>query len=127
MPIGLITFPVTTDAAGAGTASSVSIQGECTELRIPNAGTAMLGTGSTATVSLTRALDGGTIFRTTAGSAPFSERFGQQLFTQTGGSAIFAAGTAEFVDGVPVFGTVTCVVSGAQASKSGTVYMYYRR
>lgn len=127
MPVGLVTLAVTTDAAGAGTATSPrAISGEVLGVRMDNAGTAVT-TGGTADFTFTKSPDGGTILALTNAEAPFEYRVGQQLYTTAGGSVIYAAGTAVYTEGVPVFGTVTMTVAQGAASAGGTVYLYYKR
>ena len=127
MPVGLVTLAVTTNGWGGGTVtSSRAISGDILAVRMDNGGTAVT-TGGTADFTFTKSPDGGTVLALTNASAPFEYRVGQQLFNQTGGSVIYAAGTAVYTDGVPVFGTVTMTVAQGAGSASGTVYMYYRR
>lgn len=128
MPVGRLSFAVTTDASGNGTATSIPSNGLIYEVRVPLAGTAMLGAGATATVALTRGFDGGTVASFSSCAANIQRAVGLGLYTNSGGTTAYALGIGPVVSpGVPFNGTVTCTVTGAQPSKSGTVYAYYQR
>ena len=128
MPTGVATFAVTTDAAGAGTANSTRpLRGEALIVRIPNAGTALTGTGSTCDFRITRAYDGGTIIDLTNVSAPLQYQPRDPVHSLTGGTSAYSLGVGPvYTDSVPMWGTVTCTVASGAPSASGTVYLIYR-
>ena len=105
-------------ANAAGTFTSVRpVVGDVVQVRNP--GTSF---GSTADYTLTRQLDGGTIFAGLDVAGPW--QFNPVLTTSlNSGTAL--AGTASY-PGVPCASHVTLVVGSAVASSVGTVHVYYR-
>lgn len=125
----LIPMVFTTNAAGASSiVSARPHQGEVLIISMPQAGTALMGTGGTADVVFTRQLDGGTIASLSNVAPPFGYRPRQELHTTSGGTTAYELGVGpQFDEGVPVFGRIVGSLSSAQPDKSGTVYLRYRR
>lgn len=111
-----VSIPLTLNGSGAGTADSdAPVWGDVAEVRY-NGGTAFIGLG---TVSLTRAVDGGTILAGSTGNGTWSYAPVQTTHTR----ALAAAGT---VSDIPVDGYMRLVVTGGGASASGTIDVYVR-
>ena len=112
---------VTTDAAGAGTATTVSpLNGHVEEVRY--GGTILAGT---ATFTLTRVGDGGTILAYTATAAPWSRAPLQPVHSSVGGGALVAAtGGSALADRVPVDGYVQLVVANAGSVLTDSVSIF---
>ena len=133
MAIGVVTFAVTCDAAGAGTVSSArALREEVLSIRMPNAGTALTngaGAGGTTDITITRAYDGGTIAALSNVTAPFQYQPRDPIHSLTGGTTSYALGFGPIpvTEGVPVWGTATVTVASGAPSSSGTVYMLVRR
>ena len=131
MPVGLATFAVTTDAAGAGTVSSTGVlRGEILSLRVPNAGTALTngaGVGGSTDITITRPYDGGTVASLTNVTAPFQYQPRDIIHSTSGGTTAYSTGNSVYSESVPVYGTVTVTVASGAPSASGTIYMHYRR
>lgn len=119
---------VTSDASGAGTATTpYPVSGEIVEVRVPNAGTALMS-GGTADLTITRATDGGTVFAGSNVAPPFQYAPRQQVHTTTGGTTNYASGVGPVVDpaGIPVDDYLTVTVAQGLASQSATVYIHVR-
>lgn len=128
MPVGLATFVVTTDAAGAGTVSSSNVlRGEILSVRMPLAGTALTLQGGTTDFLFTRAYDGATILSAANQSAPWQYQPREAVHTIAAGTTAYSTGNSVYSDSVPMYGTVTLTVAQGQPSMSGTVYVHYRR
>lgn len=111
---------VTSGANGAGTATTRPISGQVVEVRIPNAGTALFS-GGTADLTITRQNDGGTVVGAANITIPFTISPRQIMQPVAGG------GTALLdPNGVPVDSGLNVVVADGLASKTTTVYIYYR-
>lgn len=121
MPVQVYSIPVTTDAAGAGTASTRAIRGEIVKVRAPLAATAISATGGTTDWKFVDAFNGSTVLTVDNTNAPWERHPVVETHTAAGGTA----GTATF-PGSPVGGTVTMTVANGQPSKSGTVFLYLR-
>lgn len=121
MPVQVYSIAVTTDAAGAGTASTRAIRGEIVKIRAPLAATAISAAGGTTDWKFVDAFNGSTILNLTDVNAPWERQPVVETHTVTGGTA----GTAAF-PGSPVGGTVTMTVANGQPSKSGTVILHLR-
>ena len=120
-----IAFAITTGSNASGTATSpYPVQGRILEWVCPTAsGTALFGPGATATFTVTRDGDGGTVLAQTAISAPFSRPARQLVTSTTGATAI----GYDLTTGVPSADYLTAVVTQGGTSTSGTVYMLYER
>ncbi len=128
MPVGLATFAVTTDASGAGTvSSSIALRGELLSIRFPLAGTAVTAAGGTTDFTFTRAYDGATIAALSNQNAPFQYQPRDAVHTTSGGTTAYSTGNSVYTDSIPMYGTITLTVAQGQPSKSGTLYMHYRR
>lgn len=129
MSISRVLIPITTGTGGAGTASSPnSINGEILSVRMPQAGTALTGTGGTAQFTITRAYDGGTILQGTVGSAPWQYQPRHPIHTVQGGTTAYNTGVGPVLaETIPVLGTITVVAATCAVSQSGTVEILYRR
>jgi hypothetical protein len=96
-----------------------------------SAGTALFGPGGTATLTVTRGGDGGTILAATAVSAPFRYVPRRDVVTEAGGTTFLVAGSATSkvldLSGIPSADYLTAVVTQGGTSTSGTVWMYYDR
>lgn len=121
MPIQVVSIPVTTDASGAGTATTRAIRGEIVKLRAPLAATAITAAGGTTDWTFVDSHNGSTVLSLTNTNAPWERHPGVEIHNATGGTA----GTALW-PGSPVGGTVTMTVAAGQPSKSGTVFLYLR-
>lgn len=114
-----------TDAAGGAVATTVPLRGHLRQVRVPNAGTAWMGTGSTADVTLTRLVDGGTLLAVANGSAPWEYNPRLPAHTVAGGTTAYAVGVGPVVaGGPPVDGPIVVTVAQAQPSRAGTVYLW---
>jgi hypothetical protein len=128
-----IAIPISTNTAAAGTAqSAIPVEGRVLEwVCSGSTGTALFGPGATATFTVTRNGDGGTILAATAVSAPFRYAPRRLLVTETGGTTFLVAGSATSgvldTDGIPSADYLTAVITQGGTSASGTVYMYYDR
>ncbi len=119
MSISRVDIPVTTVATAAGTATSFyPLNGQVEEVRISAASTA-LTTGGTATLTITRANDGGTILAVTSVSAPAQWQPRNFIHTVVG-----VSGTVLAQDGPPVDDYVQVVVTQGGTSVTGTVNIY---
>lgn len=125
MPISRTNYAITTDAAGAGTATAL-IRGEVLFVRMSHQGTAITAVGGTTNFTITDAFTNGTIIAISNVNAPFEYSPTRVLHTNTGGTAVYTGSTPVYTEGVPVSGTVSVVVASGQPSKSGTVYLFSR-
>lgn len=121
MPIQVVSIPVTTDASGAGTASTRTIRGEIVKLRAPLAATAISAAGGTTDWTFVDEFNGGTLINVANTNAPWERQPGVEIHNASGGTA----GTALW-PGVSVGGTVTLTVANGQPSKAGTVILHVR-
>lgn len=116
---------VTTDASGAGTASSRPISGLLREVRL--GGTA-LNNGGSADFTITRDGDGGTVLAVTNLDGAWSRSPRQLIHSSTGGTldtgGLTSAITAQ-VGEIPIEGSVRVVVAQGAPSKTDTVYVFY--
>lgn len=116
------------DATGAVTEYSFPVMGEVVEVRVPNAGT--VWTAGTADVTLTREEDGGTVLAITNLTAPATYSPRPVVHSNTGGTTAYTVGGQSVYDtggGMPVHGRIKCVVAQGEVSKSGTLFVYYRK
>lgn len=112
---------ITTDATGAGTATSGPFSGEVVSIRLPSAD---LAGGGSAIWTLTRQNDGGTILRVTSADGPWQYQPRDAAHTVTGGTTAYSAGNGPVMThGVPVDSHVVCTVSQA-GSAAGPVDVY---
>lgn len=75
----------------AGTVDVGPFSGYVSEIRLPNAGTALTGSG-TADFTFTRKDDGGTVLALTDKTAPFSYQPRPVVHTVTGGTTAYTVG-----------------------------------
>lgn len=130
-----VQYAITTGATGTalGVQSPAGpIEGRILEWVIPVGGTAFLGPGGTATLTATRATDGGTVLALTAlAASPLLVAPRRLTQTVAGGTTFFVAGSASsgVLDnqGIPCADNLNVAVTAAGSSLSGTVYMYYDR
>ncbi len=127
-----IAFPISTNSAAAGTARSrVPIEGKILEwVCSGSTGTALFGPGATATFTVTRDNDGGTVLALTAVSAPFTRSPRRQISTEAGVLNYYATGSATWENvadptGIPSADYLTAVITQGGTSVSGTVHMLY--
>jgi len=129
-PISLLELVLTTDAAGAGTVDSTApVCGEIVSVRVPNAGTTIMGGGGTADFTITRLRDGGTILAAANQTAPWELNPRLPAHTTSAGTTAYAVGVGPVTTGgPPVDGYIRVVMSGGtpSAGKSGTVYLYVK-
>lgn len=127
-PISTYEIPITTDAAGAGTALSVRpLAGEIVEIRLPLAGTA-LTTGGSADFTFTRNRDGGTVLAVTDQVAPFQFQPRPAVHSVTGGTTAYAVGVGPVTSpaGVPINDHLKVVIAQGALSKAGTIFVHVR-
>ena len=112
---------VTTDSAGAGTATTAyPLNGHVEEVRY--GGTLLAGT---ATFTLTRVGDGGTILAYTATAAPWSRAPLQPVHAAVAGGALVAAtGGSALAGPIPVDGYVQLVVSAAGSVVTDSISIF---
>lgn len=123
--MNMIEVVFTTDAAGAAAGTTLPVRGELAQVRVPNAGTAWMGTGSTADITITRLVDGGTLLALTNGQAPWEYNPRTAAHSLTAGTSAYAVGVGPVLtDPPPVYGPVVVTVAQAQFSKAGTVYLW---
>ena len=128
-----MTFVITTGSNATGTAISPKpVEGQILEWVCPTAsGTALFGPNGTATFTVTRNTDGGTVLAATAVFAPFRYAPRRLLVTEAGGTTFLVAGSATsgVVDasGIPSADYLTATITQGGTSVSGTVFMYYDR
>lgn len=115
------TLSVTTVADGSGTATTAyPLSGYVDEVRY--GGTILAGT---ATFTLTRAADGGTILFYTATAAPWSRSPRQPVHASVnGGPLVAATGGSALADRVPVDGYVQLVVANAGSVLTDSVSIF---
>lgn len=126
MSVQRIPLSITTDAAGAGTATTPApVNGWVLEVRMANAGTS-LTVGGSADFTVTRLVDGGTIWAESNVSAPFVRSPRPAQHTTAGGTTSYATGIGPVLDprGVPVDDYAQIVVAQGALSASGTVYLF---
>ena len=116
----LYELPITTDAVGAGTATTVyPLSGEIVGVR-------ELGhTSGTADWTLTRTADGGTVLALTDVAAPWDRQPRSAAHSTTGGTTAYSTGVGPVYDGgIPIDGYLKAVVAQAGSVVAGTVYIY---
>ena len=125
----LVPVPLTTNAWGGATATAARPHaGEVLLVTMPLAGTALTAQGGTADFVITRVTDGGTIAALTNVSAPFYYQPRDPVHDTTGGTTAYTVGVGpQMTEGIPVFGSISVSVAQAQPTKSGTIFLRYRR
>lgn len=121
-----IQLAVTTDAAGAGTATTVEpLSGYVSEIRVPLAGTALTA-GGTADFTFTRGKDGGTVLAVSNQLAPWQFQPRPAAHTTSGGTTAYSLGVGPVLDsiGVPIDDYLTVTVAQAAVSQSGTIFIH---
>lgn len=118
--VSTVPIVLTTDAAGAGTATTERpVSGYVLEIRAPNVAS-QLTAGGSADFTFTVPLTGATVLTVSNQSAPFQYQPRPVLNTTSGGTSTAPA----YVDrGVPVDDYLRCVVAQGALSTSGTVFV----
>lgn len=123
--MNLVEVVFTTDTSGNAAGTTLPLRGELCQVRVPNAGTAWMGTGATADITITRLVDGGTLLALTNGSAPWEYNPRTPAHSLTAGTTAYAVGVGPVLtDAPPLHGPVVVTVAQAQFSKAGTVYLW---
>lgn len=125
-----IALTINTNAWGGATVNPIPpINGYLVSVRMPNGGTAITnggGVGGSADFSIVRRLDAGTVFVGVNVTAPFELYPARSLTYSTGGTTAYALGIGPVAQaGVPVDDYISVVVSGAQSSQAGTMYLSF--
>lgn len=118
-----IAVPLTTDAAGAGTAQTKPLSGRIVEFRTGSAGSA-LHVGGSADFTLTRLTDGGTVASLSNVAAHQQLAISAGLVTTTGGTTAYATGVGPVIyPGVPIDDHLVVTIAQGALSAAGTVYL----
>lgn len=120
-----VQVPITTNAAGGGTAQTAPVSGRVVLFRLPQ--TSPLTVGGSADFTITRANDGGTILALTNVQAAAGIEYPVALgaVTTAGGTTAYNTGVGPVLTpGVPVDGHINVVVAQGALSASGTAFLY---